>query len=89
MFRPSDQRRVQAACDAGLPPPYEARVTLSDDRLTLSVAITDPDDEALPVAQASWIYEPLLKYREKQPSDEEVAQIVTSLAQACSDHSGP
>lgn len=88
MFRPSDVRRVQAACDAGLPAPFEAAVTLSSDRLALSIAITDPDDASLPVAQASWAYDPMLKYRDKQPSDAEVSDIVASLAQACSDYSG-
>lgn len=87
MFRPSDVRRVQAAFDAGLPAPYEATVTVEDSRITMRVSIMDPDDDTLPVAQAVWTYDAAFKYR-KQPTDAELADIVTSMTQACNEYTG-
>lgn len=85
MFRPSDVRRVQQAFDTDIIPPYEAAVTLSEDRLTLTVAIADPDDAALPVAQASWTYDEAFRYRQ-QPTSDELAQIVAQFIVICSDY---
>lgn len=85
MFRPSDVRRVQQAFDTDILPPYEAAVTLSEDRLTLTVAIADPDDATLPVGQASWTYDEAFRYRQ-QPTNEELAHIVTQMVLICSDY---
>lgn len=87
MFRPSDQRRVQAAFDAALPAPYEAFVKLEADRTVMRVSVPDPDNELLPVAQAVWTYDASVKDR-KQPTDEELAQIGARFAVICAEYTG-
>ena len=44
MFRPSDERRVQAHFDSILPAPYEAEISMSADRTQMTVRVMDPDD---------------------------------------------
>lgn len=84
MFRPSDQRRVQAHFDTVLPAPYEAEILLEDDRLTLRARVMDPDDQNLPVVQAIWGYDTLPTRRgQKQPADDELAVIGADFIAAC------
>lgn len=84
MFRPSDQRRVQAHFDGVLPAPYEAEILLEDERLTLRARVMDPDDQSMPVVQAIWSYDTLPTRRnQKQPLDEELAVIGTEFIAAC------
>lgn len=85
MFRPSDQRRVQASFDAALPAPYEAQVTLLDERRSLAVTIMDPDEPSLPVANAVWWYDPALK-NAKQPADAEIAAISAQMQRDCEEY---
>lgn len=82
MFRPSDHRRVQAELDALLPAPYEAEVTLADERQAMNVLIRDPDEPGLTVAACTWRFDPARK-NEKQPSPEELAAVVQNLAIIC------
>ena len=82
MFRPSDQRRVQAELDAMLPAPYEAVVTLADERRKMYVTIADPDDPDINVAACLWVFDPSRKL-EKQPSDEELKAVVGNLTIIC------
>lgn len=85
MFRPSDARRVQAAFDTDLLPPYEAELTIEDDRKTLRVVVKDPDDPALTVAQAVWWHDPKAVHT-KQPADGELGVIVHAIMVACSEY---
>lgn len=86
MFRPSDTRRVQAACDLEIQPPYEAQIQLENMRKTMRVVIMDPDDASLPVAQAVWWYDDKAPKDAKQPSAAELATIVASMQRACDDY---
>lgn len=86
MFRPSDVRRVQAAFDAALTPPYEAQTTLEDDRKTLRVVIEDPDEARLIVAQAVWWFDESKARETKQPADAEIATILNAMQVACSEY---
>lgn len=86
MFRPSDVRRVQAAYDAALDPPYEAQVQLENMRKTMRVIIMDPDDQQLPVAQAVWWFDTDAPRTVKQPADAEVAATAASHKRVCTDY---
>lgn len=85
MFRPSDERRVQAVLDATLPAPFEATLTLTDQRRTMTVTILDPDDAALTVASAVWWFDDRVKGR-AQPSPAELTSIADSFALICNDY---
>lgn len=82
MFRPSDERRVQAAFDRLLPAPFEADIYVEEQRTVLRVEVLDPDDPSLPVASARWTYDAQITYR-KQPSDDEIEEIAASIVEAC------
>lgn len=82
MFRPSDERRVQAALDRLLPAPYEADIYVEEQRTVLRVEVLDPDDPSLPVANARWTYDPQITYR-KQPDDAEIVEIAASIVEVC------
>lgn len=86
MFMPSDQRRVRAAFDGALPQPYEADITMGEGRKSIRVSVLDPDDETLFVAQATWLFEEPRPANRKQPSDEELAEIVKAFITICNDH---
>lgn len=86
MFRPSDERRVQKAFDDTLEAPYEAEIQLEDNRKTMRVVIMDPDDPALPVAQAVWWFDPTALKGRKQPADEEIALIAAQMNRVCADY---
>lgn len=86
MFRPADQRRVQAAFDEGLDPPYDAQIQLENMRRTMRVVIMDPDDASLPVAQAVWWFDDMALKGVKQPSDTEIAAIIDRMKRICSDY---
>lgn len=83
MFRPSDERRVQAAFDAGLDAPYEAELLLEDGRRTMRVRVMDPDNQEIPVAQAIWWHDPAAPKTRRQPDDGEVARLVTEFNGIC------
>ena len=82
MFRPSDERRIQAILDALIPPPYEAELSLEDERKTLRVVIADPDDAGLIVAQAVWTYDEKA-IEQRQPRDGDLEATLHSLQAAC------
>jgi hypothetical protein len=86
MFRNSDLRRVQFYFDGHLEAPYEAECSLSADRLELRVMVRDPDNDALVVSSGSWTFNPRLDRSVKQPSDEEVLDIVRAHARICSEY---
>lgn len=86
MFKPSDVRRVQAAFENALEGPYEAEVQLENMRKTMRVVIMDPDDPALPVAQAIWWFNDAAAKTVKQPSDAEIASVVASHLRICADY---
>lgn len=86
MFMPSDKRRVQAAFDTDLIPPYEAQVFLEDDRKTMRVVIADPDDAQLTVAEAIWWFDDSRTREFKQPADGEIGSIVQAMMVACSEY---
>jgi uncharacterized protein YcfL len=83
MFRPSDQRRVQAAFDAAIEAPYEVTITLEDNRMTMRAQVMDPDNAAIPVVQAIWWYDPAGLKNRPQPSNDEVARIAAEFNTAC------
>lgn len=84
MFRPSDERRVQAHFDSILPAPYEAEISMSADRTQMTVRVMDPDDATLPVVQAIWAYETLPSMRgQKQPLDAELDTVGEGFIAAC------
>lgn len=85
MFRNSAVARVQAAFAAAIPAPYEAEIKLEDDRNTMRVVVTDPDDPALPIAQVIWQWD-IKGPTRLQPSDEEIAVIANSFALICADY---
>lgn len=86
MFRPADVRRVQAAFDEGLDPPYDAQVQLENMRKTMRVVIMDPDNPALPVGQAVWWFDENAHKGVKQPADAEIAAILGSLRKVCDEY---
>lgn len=85
MFRPSDARRVQAAFDTDLIPPYEAVVTLEADFASMRAVIADPLDPNLTVAQAIWWHD-ANAISEKQPAEAEIGVVVHSMMVACSEY---
>lgn len=86
MFRPSDERRVQAAFDTDLLPPYEAAITMEDNRKSMRVVVADPDDQKLTVAQAIWWFDDRAPRSAKQPADDEIGTIVAAFMVACSEY---
>lgn len=85
MFRSSDERRVQAIFDAGLPPPYEAEIAMSGERRAMKVFIRDPDQPELIVAAAEWWFDDGLPRNIKQPADKEIESILSAHVQACTE----
>jgi hypothetical protein len=84
MFRPADQRNVQAAMDAALPLPFQAEIELLNDRMTMRVFVTDPDSAAMPVAQAVWDYDTSKAANGKaQPREAELAGVTAQFVTAC------
>lgn len=86
MYLPSEQRRVQAAFDKALPPPYEAEITMEELRKSMRVAVADPDDATKTVVQAVWWYEERWPRGTPQPAQEELNQIVAAFVKVCNDH---
>lgn len=83
-FRQADVRRLQTMFDAAVEQPFEAEVTLTADRMHIAVAIKDPDDLRLTVANCQFDYDThKTKAREVQPSDYEVGRICESFQAAC------
>jgi hypothetical protein len=82
MFRPSDERRVQAMFERLLPAPYEADTYLEEGRTVLRVEVLDPDDQTLTVASGLWTYDPDIKHK-KQPTDEELEDIALRVTAIC------
>ena len=82
MFRPSDERRVQALFDVELPPPYEATISLRDERRELWVTVTDPDDSTRTVVMCAWVYDERRKL-EKQPSEAELSEKAARFVEIC------
>lgn len=92
MFRASDVRRVKAYFDEAVEPPYDAVVEVSaPDRLTLTVAVADPDAPDKTVVRCAWSYdERLARRRVLQPEDREVSTVAARFASLCSQHrAGP
>ena len=86
MFRPADVRRVQAAYDTDLLPPYDVILQCSPDRLALRAIVQDPDDARLTVHQAEWWFDERAARDVKQPSDDEIGHIVKSAMIACAEY---
>lgn len=89
MFLPSDKRRVQAAFDAKMPEPFEATVTLEEERAAMRVVVLDPDNDQLVVAQAMWWYEEPRTPGKVQPANAEVDSIAAAFVQICSEYVPP
>lgn len=83
MFRPSDQRRVQAAFDAGLPAPYEAEITLAQGRKVMRCEVRDPENDQLVVVQAEWWYDERAPRTVQQPAKDEIAAVTYAFIQLC------
>jgi hypothetical protein len=86
MFRPSDVRRVQAAFDAALDPPYEAEIQLNEARTAMRAIVMDPDDPALAVVQVVWEFDDDKRRDVKQPSDTELAYHIEAHRQICTEY---
>lgn len=83
-FKNSDRNRVATAMEALLPHPYEATVTIEDDRQTLRVLINCPDTD-LPVGGATWNYDERAPIEWLQPQSGEIAPIAKDLVKICQD----
>jgi hypothetical protein len=84
MFRPADQRHVQAAMDAALPPPFQAEIELLYSRTGMRAFVTDPDNHAMPVAQVTWDYDTSKAMNGKaQPREAELAYVISQFVTAC------
>jgi hypothetical protein len=84
MFRPADQRTVQAAMDAALPQPFQAEIELMEGRSRMRVFVADPDNHAMPVAQVTWDYYTFKTMNGKpQPREGELAYVISQFVAAC------
>lgn len=89
-FRILDQRRVQAAFDAVLPPPYDPVVTLTGNNEVLAVRVMDPERPELTVASCEWRHDgSKLMARKEQPSSAEVTEIASTFVGICAEYVSP
>lgn len=89
-FRILDQRRVQAAFDAVVPPPYDPVVTLTANNEALAVRVMDPARPDLTVASCEWRHDGSnLMARQEQPPRSEVEEIAATFVTICAEYVSP